>query len=140
MENQIKQSDAIQTSMHQVAKVLLEVLIVGEEKDKDKLNQFMEDIQEQIKLSKNSRKVRLLFYIDKGEKTLEEKTEWLINNSVCVFHVLINPKEEPFKGFVVPKDFIKNCVKNINSFQTAFTKMKSLGVQIKKTNKNGTKI
>ena len=132
MENQLKQSEAIQTSMHQVSKVLLEILIYGEEKDKNKLNQFMEDIQEQIKNAKQSRRVRLLFYIDKGEKQDQEKIDWLIENSVCKYYLIVNPKDEQFKGYIVPKDYIKNCMKNIKTFEESYEKMKTLGVTIKR--------
>jgi len=130
--SELKQSEAIQTSMHQVSKVLMEILIYGEETDKDKINQFMENIQEQIKDSKQSRRVRLLFYIDKGEKQDQEKIEWLIENSVCKYYLVINPKDEKFKGYVVPKDYIKNCMKNIKTFEESYEKMKTIGVTIKK--------
>ena len=130
--SELKQSEAIQTSMHQVSKVLMEILIYGEETDKDKINQFMENIQEQIKDSKQSRRVRLLFYIDKGEKQDQEKVNWLIENSVCKYYLVINPKDEAFKGYVVPKDYIKNCMKNIKTFEESYEKMKTIGVTIKK--------
>ena len=134
MENQLKQSEAIDMSVQNVSKVLLEVLVYGEEKDKDKLNQFMEDIQEQIKTSKQDRRVRILFYIDKGEKSNQEKEKWLIGSSVCKYYNLINPRGEDslFKGFVVPKDYIKHCMKNIKTFEESYSKMKELGVKIKR--------
>ena len=49
--SELKQSEAVMQT-HQVSKVLMEILIYGEETDKDKINQFMENIQEQIKQSK----------------------------------------------------------------------------------------
>lgn len=130
--SEIKQSEAIQTSMHQVSKILLEILVYGEEKDKEKLNQFMQDIQEQITKAKQSRRARILFYIDKGEKQDQEKIDWLIENSVCKYYLLVNPKDEQFKGFIVPKDYIKNCMKNIKTFEESYEKMKTLGVTIKR--------
>jgi hypothetical protein len=132
MENQLKQSEAIQTSMQQVSRVLLEVLVYGEENDKSKLKKFMEDIQDQIQNAKQSRRVRLLFYIDKGEKQDQEKIDWLIENSVCKYYLIVNPKDEQFKGYVVPKDYIKNCMKNIKTFEVSYDKMKTLGVTIKR--------
>ena len=130
--SEIKQSEAIQTSMHQVSKILLEILVYGEEKDKEKLNQFMQDIQEQITKAKQSRRTRILFYIDKGEKQDQEKIDWLIENSVCKYYLLVNPKDEQFKRFIVPKDYIKNCMKNIKTFEESYEKMKTLGVTIKR--------
>ena len=133
MNNELpKQSEAIQTSVQQVAKVLVEILVYGVESDKEKINKFMSDIQEQIVKAKQSRRVRLLFYIDKGEKSDEEKKQWLIENSVCKYYIIINPKDEAFKGFVVPKDYIKNCMKNIKMFEESYEKMKQIGVTIKK--------
>ena len=134
MENQIVQSESIDMSVQNVSKVLLEVLVYGVHEDKDKLNQFMEYIQEQIKASKQDRRVRILFYIDKGEKSNEEKEKWLIDNSVCKYYNIINPRGEnsPFKGFVVPKYYIKNCMKNIKTFEESYSKMKELGVKIKR--------
>ena len=92
----------------------------------------MENIQEQIKQSKQSRRVRLLFYIDKGEKQNQEKVNWLIENSVCKYYLIINLKDEQFKGYTVPKDYIKNCMKNIKTFEESYEKMKTIGVTIKK--------
>ena len=134
MENQIIQSKAIDMSVQNVSKVLLEVLVYGTHEDKDKLNQFMEDIQEQIKMSKQDRRVRILFYIDKGEKSNEEKEKWLIDNSVCKYYIVINPRGEnsAFKGFVVPKDYMKISMKNIKTFVESYSKMKELGVKIKR--------
>jgi hypothetical protein len=133
MSNELpKQSEGIETSVQQVARVLLEILILGEESNKQKIHQFMQDIQEQIKNAKQSRRVRLLFYIDKGEKTDEEKIEWLINNSECKYYLIANPKDEQFKGHIVPKDYIKNCMKNIKLFEESFSKMKQLGITIKR--------
>jgi hypothetical protein len=133
MSNELpKQSEGIETSVQQVAKVLLEILILGEESNKQKIHQFMQDIQEQIKNAKQSRRVRLLFYIDKGEKTDEEKIEWLINNSECKYYLIANPKDEQFKGYILPKDYIKNCMKNIKLFEESFSKMKQLGITIKR--------
>lgn len=134
MEKEIKQSESVSTSINNVPRVLLEVLVYGVTSDKDKLNQFMEDIQEQIKLAKQNRRVRLLFYIDKGELNDEAKENWLINNSVCKYYTIINPRnaESEFKGFVVPKDYIKKCMKNIKTFEESYQTMKSLGVKIKK--------
>ena len=129
--SELKQSEAVMQT-HQVSKVLMEILIYGEETDKDKINQFMENIQEQIKQSKQSRRVRLLFYIDKGEKQNQEKVNWLIENSVCKYYLIINLKDEQFKGYTVPKDYIKNCMKNIKTFEESYEKMKTIGVTIKK--------
>jgi len=129
--SELKQSEAVMQT-HQVSKVLMEILIYGEETDKDKINQFMENIQEQIKQSKQSRRVRLLFYIDKGEKQTQEKIDWLIENSVCKYYLVINLKDEQFKGYIVPKDYIKNCMKNIKTFEESYEKMKIIGVTIKK--------
>jgi len=129
--SELKQSEAVMQT-HQVSKVLMEILIYGEETDKDKINQFMENIQEQIKQSKQSRRVRLLFYIDKGEKQTQEKIDWLIENSVCKYYLVINLKDEQFKGYIVPKDYIKNCMKNIKTFEESYEKMKTIGVTIKK--------
>jgi hypothetical protein len=134
IEGEVKQPESVTTSMANVPRVLLEILIYGTIEDKDKLNQFMEDFQEQIKFAKQNRRVRLLFYIDKGELSSQAKEEWLINNSVCKYYLMVNPKnpESDFKGYVVPKDFVKNCMKNIKTFEESYSKMKTLGVKIKK--------
>jgi hypothetical protein len=133
MNNELpKQSEAIQTSIQQVSKILVELLVYGVESDKEKIRNFMQDFQDQIVKSKQSKRVRLLFYIDKGEKSDDEKKEWLIENSVCKYYIIINPRDEAFKGFVVPKDYIKNCMKNIKMFEESFGKMKSIGITIKK--------
>jgi hypothetical protein len=133
MNNELpKQSEGVEASVQQVSKVLLEILILGEEVNKEKIHKFMQEIQEQIKNAKQSRRVRILFYIDKGEKTDDEKIEWLINNSVCKYYLVANPKDEQFKGYVLPKDYIKTCMKNIKLFEESYSKMKQLGITIKR--------
>ncbi len=133
MNNELpKQSEAIQTSIQQVSKVLVELLVYGVESDKEKISNFMQELQQQIVRSKQSRRVRVLFYIDKGEKSDDEKKQWLIENSVCKYYIIINPREEAFKGFLVPKDYVRNCMKNIKMFEESFDKMKQIGVTIKK--------
>jgi hypothetical protein len=133
MDNELKkQSEGIDVSVQQVSKVLFEILIFGVETDKEKINKFMSEIQEQIVKSKQSRRVRILFYIDKGEKTDDEKKQWLIENSVCKYYMIINPKDDAFKGFIFPKDYIKNCMKNVKLFEESYSKMKQLGITIKK--------
>ena len=118
-----EQPNVVETS---VPKVLIEFLFCGLEKDKEKINKKMEQLQEIMAASKKADLLRALYYIDKGEKTDDEKKEWLIENAKCRYYCIVEPTQ------IIDKDFVKNKLNHIKRFQTAFDNLRAGGLNIKK--------
>jgi hypothetical protein len=107
--------------------ILCEVLAYGTEDNKPKMKRMLESLQKQIDKSKTNRaKVRVLFYVDNGEKSIEEKKEWLINESNCVFYVFAP------ESYNVPDNYITNLMIGVNMFDRSLPLMRKEGIVMKK--------
>lgn len=110
--------------------ILCEVLVYGEEANKGKIKRMLEKLQKIIDKSKtNESKVRVLWYIDNGEKTNDEKKDWLIQKSNCVFYVFA---PEDYK---IPDNYINNLMIGVNMFDRSLGLMRKEGIVMKKKRK-----
>lgn len=106
--------------------ILMEILSYGTTEDKPKIKKMFARIQAQLAKSKvNKSKARLLWYIDNGEKTEEEKKEWLINEANSVFYVFA-----PL-SYKVPDNYISNLMIGPNMFDRAMKLLRSEGIKMK---------
>jgi len=109
------------------SKILCELLVYGVESDKGKIKRMLDKLQRLIDKSKtNQSRVRALWYIDSGEKTIEEKKKWLIDNSNCIFYVFM---PEDYK---IADNYISNIMLGVNMFDNSLKLMRSEGVVMKK--------
>ena len=109
------------------SKILCELLVYGVESDKGKIKRMLDKLQRLIDKSKtNQSRVRALWYIDSGEKTIEEKKKWLIDNSNCIFYVFM---PEDYK---IADNYISNIMLGVNMFDNSLKLMRSEGVIMKK--------
>lgn len=107
--------------------ILCEVLAYGTENNKSKIRNMLEKLQKQINNSKtNQSRVRILFYIDNEEKTIEEKKEWLINQSNCVFYAFA---PEDYK---IADNYINNLMIGVNLFDRSMKLIRKEGIVMKK--------
>jgi hypothetical protein len=108
--------------------ILCEVLVYGLTENKPKMKKILDQLQKQIDRSKiNKAKVRVLWYMDSGEKTIEEKKEWLINESNCVFYVFA-PED-----LQIPDNYISNLMIGVNMFDRSVNLMRKEKIVMKKT-------
>ena len=104
------------------AYALLEVLVYGTEDKKPEIKKMLDNIQDQMAKCKKGKYARILWYLDKGEKTDEEKKKWLVENAnakYCVF--------TPTTYLVKPK-FISDILTEIRKYEKSVANMKSYGV------------
>ena len=107
--------------------ILCEILVYGLEENKPKIKSMLDKLQKQINQSKtNQAKVRILWYADKGEKTIEEKKEWLIEESNCVFYVFAP------ENHVIAPNYITNLMIGVNMFDRSLPLMRKEGIVMKK--------
>jgi hypothetical protein len=108
-----------------VPRVLLEIFIYGEESNKVKIAKNLDELQVQLaKSRKNRNKARLMYYLDKGEKTVEEKIEWFTLKAKCKYFIAIDGTK------LVAKDFIKSKLQKIRTFENSFNSLKSSNINI----------
>lgn len=104
------------------AYVLLEVLVYGTEDKKAEIKKVLENIQEQMGKCKKGKYARILWYIDKGEKTEQEKKQWLIENANAKYCVFV-----PTTYLVKPK-YISDILMQITKYEKSVVGMKTLGI------------
>jgi hypothetical protein len=110
-----------------VSRILCELLAYGTNDDKPKMKAMFAKIQKQINKSKtNKNKVRLLWYVDAGEKTIEEKRQCLIEESNCVFYVFTP------ESYKVSDSYLIDIMRGINLFDRSLELMKKEGIKMKK--------
>ena len=107
--------------------ILCEVLAYGTEENKPKIKMMLLKMQRLIDKSNiNNSKIRVLWYVDNGEKSIEEKKEWLINESNCIFYVFA-PEDHK-----IPNNYINNLMIGVNMFERAIATLRKDGIVKKK--------
>lgn len=106
-------------------RVLIEFLVYGIEEDKSKIKPMLDDLQNQLFKHKKGKLGRILWYIDAGEKTIEEKKEWLFQNAKSKYCLLV-------EGYSVPKDYVKTIFLKIKKLEDAIESARVSGLIINK--------
>lgn len=105
---------------------LLEILVYGEEENKKKIDKMIDDIQDQMDAHKRGKYSRILWFIDNGEKTNDEKKQWLIENAKCKYYIFAP------ENYKVRRNWIQNILTKIKKLEDSFVSLKSSQVFIKK--------
>lgn len=110
-----------------VPKILVEILVYGIYKHKERIQIMLNEIQKQIDNSRKAKnRVRALWYIDKGEKNDEEKKQWLINTSNCKYY-LFTPT-----NYDINSKYITSIVDTVKSLEDAIILIKKKEIMLKK--------
>ena len=107
-------------------KILLEILTYGQEENKSAMKRMNDELQKQMDTRKAKNRVRILYYIDKGELSVEEKKAWLIDKAVCKYYVFA---PEDFK---VSEDYVKSLLDKIKKVEDSIQAMKNAGLTVKR--------
>jgi len=108
-----------------VPKILLEIFLYGEEKDKKKISTSIEELSKQLNQARaNKNKCRVLWYLDNGEKNIQEKIEWFYENTNCKYFIALDGTKK------VEKNFMKDSLQKIRTFENSFSNLKSTGIKI----------
>lgn len=102
-------------------KFLLDIFIHNTEDNKEKVDLLLSKIQKQIDPYKNA--VSAMFYMDKGEKTPEEKEQWFLENGNSKFYIVVDT-------LTVKPDFIKQAVVRLKNYHAALDGMKNYGIKL----------
>lgn len=111
--------------VQKIPKILLEILVYAVEEDTKKMNNMLAELQHQLNSSRKAKnRVRVFWTIDKGETTIEQKKQWLIERSNCVYYVFAP------ENFVISSNYIKSLLDNIKKFEESVKSFKKYGVKI----------
>jgi hypothetical protein len=122
-ESMIEESVVVK---EETPKVLLEFLFYGLEENKVAINNKMQKLQGLMAKSKKASFLRILFYMDRGEATEQEKKDWLIENSNCFYYIFVGEKES------LNEDFVKDRLKHIKNMEIAVKNFKKVNLNRKK--------
>lgn len=120
------ENKAVEPVSEKAPKILLEILTYGLEENKAAMKRMNEELQKQMDTRKAKNRVRILYYIDKGELSVDEKKAWLIDKAVCKYYVFA---PEDYK---VSEDYIKSLLDKIKKAEDSIQAMKGLGITIKR--------
>lgn len=120
------ENKAVEPVSEKAPKILLEILTYGIEENKAAMKRMNEDLQKQMDTRKAKNRVRILYYIDKGELSVDEKKAWLIDKAVCKYYVFA-PDD-----YKVSEDYIKSLLDKIKKAEDSIQAMKGLGITIKR--------
>jgi hypothetical protein len=107
-----------------IPKALLEILIYGDRKDMDKIDPILKSLQNELNESRRAKKARVLWYVDNGEKPIEEKKQWLMENMNCKYYVYAD-----CENYTINKDLIKNVLFNIKKTEEGIKGLKLNNVE-----------
>ena len=115
----------IQSQEKNVPKILLEFLVYGLEKNKSTVSKALDELQKQQEKSRVAKKrMRILWYMDNGEKTDDEKKEWLLFNTKSKYYKFI---EKPYD---IPKNFVKDCMQKIRVLEKSIDSIKNSEIYV----------
>lgn len=120
------ENKAVEPVSEKAPKILLEILTYGLEENKTAMKRMNEELQKQMDTRKAKNRVRILYYIDKGELSVDEKKAWLIDKAVCKYYVFA-PDD-----YKVSEDYIKTILDKIKKAEDSIQAMKGLGITIKR--------
>jgi hypothetical protein len=108
-----------------VPPILCELFVHGTEEEKPKLKKILDELQIQMdKARRNKHKIRVCWYIDKGELSESEKIDWFSKEGKCKYYKVITVKTK------VSKDFVKDLLNKIRIFENAFKSLKGSEINI----------
>lgn len=120
------ENKAVEPVSEKAPKILLEILTYGLEENKAAMKRMNEELQKQMDTRKAKNRVRILYYIDKGELSVDEKKAWLIDKAVCKYYVFA-PDD-----YKVSEDYVKSLLDKIKKAEDSIQAMKGLGITIKR--------
>jgi len=110
----------LQPTEKNVPRVLYEILVYGHNDKKAKVEATKNELQEQITKSRVAKnRVRVLWYLDSGEKTDDEKKQWLIEHAKCKYYVILNGLDK------VEKSFVKDTLSKIRTLEKSVKSIKA---------------
>jgi activator of 2-hydroxyglutaryl-CoA dehydratase len=111
--------------VQKIPKILVEILLYATEDETKKMNNALAELQSQLNSSRKAKnRVRVFWTIDKGETTAEQKKQWLIERSNCVYYVFAP------ENHVIPSNYIKSILENVKKFEESVKVFKKYGVKI----------
>lgn len=114
-----------------VPRVFFEILLYGHNDNKKKVQKVKDDLQAQISKSRIAKnRVRILWYVDSGEMSVDEKKDWLIEKAVCKYYLIIDGSKS------VSKTFVKDNLTKIRMFEKHFKSMTDANIKIAQKDKN----
>lgn len=123
MEETTKPQNSEQTQVvEKTSFALLEILVYGLEENKIEIKKVMENVQNQMAKLKRGKYARILWYIDKGEKTDEEKKQWLLENANAKYCVFLPESHK------VKPDYVKNVLSAIKKLEDSVKAVKGLEI------------
>lgn len=109
-----------------MSRVLLEFLVFGTEENKKKILAMNDSLQAQMHKARKGKHTRILWYVDKGEKTPEEKRQWLIEKVYAKYYIF-TPED-----YKVSKDYVKEVLLKIKKLEDGIRSAKSAGIVVSK--------
>ncbi len=104
-------------------RVLLEIFVMGVEEDKPKIKKMNDELQAQMAKHRNGKRARILWYVDKGEKTEQEKIQWFMENCRSKYNIFA-----PTKTYSVKPDFVQSALIAIKKMEDSIDTAKKMGI------------
>jgi hypothetical protein len=108
-----------------VPKVMLEILFYGDEENKEQNKIMLDNLQKQLAKPNNDGKARIFWCTDK-EKTDEEKKQFLVENSECLYYTIVSLETQ------IDNNFVRKHLSKIENLSKAISEMKAMNIIPKK--------
>jgi hypothetical protein len=124
MNNQTEDKKQVESKMV-APRILCEIFIYGTEDEKPKIKKLLDELQLQMnKAKRNRNRIRVCFYIDKGELSVNDKLDWFAKEGKCKYYKVLNAETK------LDKDFVKNILEKIRKLENAINSMKLSEIKV----------
>jgi hypothetical protein len=109
-----------------VPKILLEILVYGTEKNKEKVKELNQKLQNQIDKHRKSRSRVRVFWSMNSEKSLDKTKEWLLENCNCKYYVFANKDND----YNISSDFVSSSLLKIKKLEDSIKSMNDAEIKL----------
>jgi hypothetical protein len=113
--------------IQKIPKIQIEILVYSTKENVKRMNKMLVELQKQLDSSRRAKnRVRVFYAIDNGDTTPEQKKQWLIERTYCVYYVFAPENHE------ISSTYVKSLLDNVKKFEEAIKFFKKMGITISK--------
>lgn len=110
------------------ARILVEILVFGHDKDKPKVHELNNELQKQISSHRKTRTRARVFWKINNDESNEEMKQWLIDNSECKYYVFATDGSD----YKIPSNYVVSIVDKIKKLEDSIKSMKDSKIELSK--------
>ena len=108
------------------ARILVEILVFGHDKDKPKVHELNNELQKQISSHRKTKTRARVFWKINNDESNEEMKQWLIDNSECKYYVFATDGSD----YKISSNYVVSIVDKIKKLEDSIKSIKDSKIKL----------